>query len=131
MSYTNKKVTGVWVDHGEALVISTADKSIHGQFTIAEKIVNKHHKDHGSSEKTHNNKTAQELHKYFEEITNHIQGYDAILLFGPGKAQEELKNFMHENKHFSSKEIVVKSGDRFTENEMIAFVKNNFSALHS
>jgi stalled ribosome rescue protein Dom34 len=131
MNYINKKVAGVWIDHEKAQVIRTTDKSNQGQYNVSEKIVNKHHKDHGSSEKTHNNKTAQELHKYYEEITNHIQDYDSILIFGPGKAQEELKNFMHSNKHFSSKEIVVKSGERFTENEMIAFVRNNFSTPHN
>ncbi len=128
MSYSNKKVTEVWVDHGEAFLINTSDKSNTGNYTIAEKIINKHHHDHGSSEKTHQNKTAQELHKYFDEITNHIQGFDSILLFGPGKAQEELKNFLKDNMHFNEKEVVVKSGNRFTENEMIAFVRNNFLA---
>jgi len=126
MSFTNKTVIGVCVDHSEALLIHTPDKSNDGIYEVSAKIHNKHHSDHTHSKNTHNHKKAQELHKYYDEISKQIQGYDAILLFGIGKAQEELKNYLSENKQFQGKNIIVKASDKLTHNETIAFVKKSF-----
>ena len=126
MSYSNKKVVGVWFDHKDASISATSDKSNKGEYSVVEKIHNKHHSDHSASEKNHNNKTSNEIHKYYEELSKHIESYDSILLFGHGNAQEQLHNFLNDHKSFTGKEIIVKTGNRFTDNEIVAFVRNNF-----
>ncbi len=128
MSYSTKKVVGIFIDHKEASIINTPDHSNKGEFSIQATIHNKHHGDHGSNERTHNQKAANEMHKYFEEISNHLQEFDAILLFGFGTAQEQMRHFLTDHKSFQNKEIIVKSGDHMTDNEMIAFVRNTFKA---
>jgi stalled ribosome rescue protein Dom34 len=126
MSYSNQKVIGVWMDHKSASLISTLDKGVMGEFSIQEKILNKHHSDHGSNESVHNHKMSNEMHKYFEDVSKHLTGYDSILLFGHGIAQEQFHNFLNDHKGFNGKEIVVKSGGRMTDHEVIAFVRNAF-----
>jgi stalled ribosome rescue protein Dom34 len=68
------------------------------------------------------------MHKYYDEVKQKLQGLDAVLLFGHGLAQEEFRNYLHEDKHFSAKEIIVKSATNLTENETIAFVRKYFSS---
>jgi stalled ribosome rescue protein Dom34 len=128
MGYSNKKVVGIWLDHKDAMIISTNDNGNHGDYSVKEKIHNKHHSDHGSNEHTHHHKLSNELHSYYEKISEHVSAFDAILLFGHGNAQEQLSNFLNDHKHFHGKEISVKTGNRLTENEMIAFVRNHFSS---
>ncbi|MCY7362337.1 MAG: hypothetical protein LH629_09770, partial [Ignavibacteria bacterium] len=115
MNYTNKKVAGVWLDHVEAIVINTADKTNKGDYKVAKTIANIQRDDKTNSEKSHNNKEVQQRRKYYEEIKNYIQGFDVILLFGTGQAQEELKNYLNTDKHFSAKEIIIKTGNRLSE----------------
>jgi hypothetical protein len=128
MSYSTKKVVGIWLDHIDAILIYTEDKSNRGEYAIREKIHNQHLSFHGGDEHTQNEKTMNERHKYHEELCHHITSFDAILLFGHGNAQEQLRNFLNEHKSFQDKEIIVKSGDRLTENEKIAFVRDTFNA---
>lgn len=128
MSYSTKKVVGIWLDHMDATFIYTDEKGNQGEYAIHEKIHNKHLSDHTSNERTHNQKSINERHKYHEELSHHISEFDAILLFGHGNAQEQFHNFLNEHKGFKDKEIIVKTGNKQTENEKIAFVRDTFKS---
>lgn len=126
MKYNGKSVAGVWIDHQHAYIISTPDRKNEGTYDVIEKIGAHHHNDHGSSEKVHNNKETQTLHQLYKDVAKHVESMDALLIIGPGKAQEEFKNFLHENKHFHSKEIALDSANHLSMNEMIAKVRMHF-----
>jgi hypothetical protein len=50
------------------------------------------------------------------------------LIFGAGKAQEQFKNFLMEDAHFKTKKITIDSADTLTDPQMIAKVRDFFSA---
>lgn len=127
MKYVNKKVAGVWLDKDHAYIIRTADYSADGQFEVHEKIKPIHHGERSGSEHTHHQKEAQALKKLFEEIEKPIAMADAIYIFGPGKAQEQLKNYLSEKKPFQSKEIVLGTAQHQTHNQLIAQVRDHFT----
>jgi hypothetical protein len=52
--------------------------------------------------------------------------YDEIYLFGPGKSQEELRNFLHEDSHFKNKRVAVGSASHMTDHQMVAKVRDFF-----
>jgi hypothetical protein len=53
---------------------------------------------------------------------------DEILVFGPGKSQEEFQNFLEKDAHFNSKKITVASAEALTDPQMIARVRDFFKA---
>ncbi len=127
MKYQGKKVIGVWIDHKQAIMISTSDRMSEGDYSVIKKIVSKHHSDHSSSENAHHKKLAQEIHHLYDEVSQFIKEDDAIFITGPGTAQEELKNYLNTDQHFKNKEIELGTSDHPTDNQMIAEVRNHFN----
>jgi stalled ribosome rescue protein Dom34 len=128
MKYQNKKVAGVWIDHEHAYIVRTNDYKPNGTFEIHEKIKSEHHSERGGSEHTFHHKESQELKKFFQNTASHLQETDALYLFGPGKAQEQFKNYLMEDKHFHHKEITLGGAQHQTPNQLIAQVRNHFNA---
>jgi hypothetical protein len=52
--------------------------------------------------------------------------YEEVILFGPTNAKVELMNILKEDQHFNKIKIDVKSTDRMTDNQQVAFVKDYF-----
>lgn len=67
--------------------------------------------------------------KYYENIGEEILNYNQVLLFGPTDAKTELFNILMENHRFGTIRIKVKSSDKLTENQQLAFINNYFSEL--
>jgi stalled ribosome rescue protein Dom34 len=126
MKYQHKKVAGIWLDHHHAYIIRTPDYLAEGEYDVREKIKAEHHGERSGSEHTFHQKEARELNKFFREICKHIQQVDALYIFGPGKAQEQFKNYLSEDKHFQSKEIIIGTAQHQTPNQLIAQVRAHF-----
>ena len=118
-----KQYAGVWMDHHNAIFITDKD----GSFAIQDKVVaGQYHGDKGehasmNAEKTNNL-------KYFKTIAQRLLNFDEVLIFGPGKSQEEFLNFLHEDQHFKHKKITLDSAGQVTDNQMVAKVRDFFSA---
>jgi stalled ribosome rescue protein Dom34 len=119
-----KQYAGVWMDHHQAMFITEAE----GAFTIQQdKIVaGEYHGDKG--EHAANNAEKTDNRKYFKTIGNHLLKYDEIFIFGPGKSQEELLNFLHEDNHFKSKKITLGSAEKMTDPQTVAKVREFFKS---
>lgn len=79
-----------------------------------------------NNENRKNQKQQNRLKEYYYQLQQKLQEYDEILLLGPTKAKDELKNFLLKNKHFQDKHIMVKSADKLTDNQKIAEVRAYF-----
>jgi stalled ribosome rescue protein Dom34 len=99
-----------------------------GAFTIQQdKIVaGEYRGDKG--EHAANNAEKTDNRKYFKTIGNHLLKYDEIFIFGPGKSQEELLNFLHEDNHFKSKKITLGSAEKMSEPQTVAKVREFFKS---
>jgi hypothetical protein len=127
MSYQGKKVVGVWMDNKHAFIISTTDRKTGGEFQMLKKIERKEHTDENyKNERFELAKEKQELKQYYKSISTEIEQDEAIYIFGPGKAQEELKNVLKEIHVFKSKNIILGSSDKMSVKQMIARVTDFF-----
>ncbi|MBE2247342.1 MAG: hypothetical protein IAE67_08795 [Candidatus Competibacteraceae bacterium] len=68
-----------------------------------------------------------ELNSYYKQLESRLESYDEILLFGPGQAKKELRNRMDEMVAYRKKEIRVENCDRMTDNQLLEFVRNQFT----
>jgi stalled ribosome rescue protein Dom34 len=128
MSNTEKKVIGIWIDNNRAYLFGTPGNSAKGEFSLIEKIeIDDHKDDIYKNDKAELNKERQEIRKTYREIENHANNMDVLYIFGPGKAQEQLKNHLEENHHFKNKEITLGSAAQLTVKQMTDHLENHFN----
>lgn len=117
-----KQNVGIWLDNNKAIIIT---KGSEDEFAVTNHVkANEHHG--GGSEHSINNSKQADNNKFFKSISNLVSNYDEILLFGPGKSQEQLQNLLHEDPQFKSKKIAIDASGQLTEPQMVAQVRDFF-----
>lgn len=120
----SKLTAGVWMDHHKAIFIASENEA---GYAILDKVkAGQYHGDKG--EHASNNAEKTDNRTYFKHIANLLLKYDEILIFGPGKAQEEFHNFLNDNSRFANKKITLNSAGQISDNQMIAVVRDFFDA---
>ena len=129
--YQDKKVAGLWIDHDKAILIETPDQSNTGDFEMIKKIKSNLHGSFGSSQNANTNKLAKELHDFFKHVSHELTNIDFIYVIGPGKAQEEFRNYVKKEGVLKSLGIEIDTADaHLSENQMIAKVRSHFSSVN-
>jgi hypothetical protein len=130
---------GIWMDHYTAHCI-IADKG------IVATIKNQHesqprYEGEGSNEtqvaqsRFGNNeyKTNQieknTLKSYFQSVAEVAKDYQHILVFGPTTAKKEFFNLVMDDSRFDGKTLHMENSDKLTDNQMVAFVREFYSAI--
>lgn len=121
-----KQVAGVWMDNNKAFVICRPADNENGDFTIHEKIDATHYQG-DKGEHASMNAEPQNLAKYHKAIAKSIANFDHILVFGPGKAQEQLVNFLREDAHFNKKQLTLEAAQHMTDHQLVAKVRDYFA----
>lgn len=124
MTTTNN--LGIWMDHASAHLIEfTVDPmettTIDSAFTHQQK-----EESLSKGESLMHNKEQHEEATYYKQLMEAIRKYDAVLLFGPTTAKDELANLMKDNHLFAKIKVAVVHADKMTENQEHAFVKKYF-----
>jgi stalled ribosome rescue protein Dom34 len=117
-----KTQVGVWLDHHQAFVVSAPE----GEFVIADNFETTAPEHNRTSEHTINNAEKALALKHFHAVAAHLNAYDHILLFGPGTAQEEMRNLLSDDIHFRDKKVTIDSSSQMTQNQMVAKVRDFF-----
>ena len=116
------------MDSRHAFVIANEGFSADGEYDVVSKVkCDGHEDDNHKNDRVEQSKESAELKKYFKELANHIDEVNEIYIFGPGKSQEQFKNFLKDNQNFDQKHIELGTSDKITENQMIAQVRNHFN----
>jgi len=123
-----KKRVGVWMDHFRAFLFSVPEGGKKDAYALKESIETTEPEHGRQSEHTIHNAEQQLRQKHFRSIATHIGAFDEILLFGPGTAQEELRNQLSDDVHFRGKRVAVESAGHITQNQMVAKVREYFEA---
>lgn len=121
------KYLGIWMDNSTAHIIEFGQETaeiniIHSKFTHEER-----EQSLSKGENRMHNKEQQFQAEYYKELGETIKNYEEVMLFGPTNAKVELMNILKEDHHFDNIKIEVKSADKMTDNQQIAFVKDHFS----
>lgn len=121
----NRRQAGLWLDQRGASLISKEPESADGDFAVRETL-QADGEQRGGSEHTMNSGKQADTLKYFKALTGLVSGYDEILIFGPGKLQEQYHNFLKGDAHFNSAKITLETAEHGTEPQMIAQVREFF-----
>ena len=118
------KHLGIWMDNSTAHVIESGQETVE-----TNAIYLKHEQGSGSNENLMHNREQRLQTEYYKDLSEFIKNYEEVILFGPTNAKVELMNILKEDQHFSKIKIDVKSADKMTYNQQLAFVKDYFSKL--
>ena len=131
MKHNNQKqYAGVWLDNDKAMIITANSDNESGDYTIQDRVKAKESHGGGSEHSMNNAKQSDSL-KYFKTLSTHLLKYDEILIFGPGKAQEQFQNHLNEDAQFKNKKISIDSAEQLTEPQMVAVVRDFFKLRQS
>jgi len=126
--YQDKKVTGLWIDHEKAIFIGTNDHSNIGEYDQLKRMKSNIHGSFGSSQNANTNKISRELHDFFRNVSQQLTDTDVVYVIGPGKAQEEFRNFVKKEGLLKSVAIELDTADaHLSDNQIIAKVRKHFS----
>lgn len=120
-----KQYAGVWLDNSKAIIISKTSGNDSSEYAIQDKVKAQENQSGGSEHAINNAKQTGNI-KYYKSVSTLLLPYDEILIFGPGKAQEQFKNYLQEDAQFKNKQITIDSGEQLTDPQMIAKVREFF-----
>lgn len=134
-----KTQTGIWLDSDKALLVHLKE----GEASI-EKIeseVEHYHPKGGYgssnkqlgqdavSESAYRERKDQQLKRYYHKVMDQVAASDELLICGPGEVKVWFNKELENTKSFDQNKIrAVESADSMTENQLVAYVKDYFTA---
>jgi hypothetical protein len=117
-----KTQVGVWLDSHQAHIVAAPE----GEFAITASLDTTAPEHNRSSEHTINQAEKALKLKHYHAVAAHLTGFEHILLFGPGTAQEEMRNLLTTDTHFREKTIALDSAGHLTDHQVVAKVRDFF-----
>ena len=130
---------GVWIDHRQAVVVSLmgAESAVR----VIESNVERHTRVHGGSrtanptgpqevvsESQRDGKYQHHLAAFYQAVQDLFGAPEKIAIFGPGEAKLEFEKHLRQSKKYQSRIACVEPADKLTSNQLIAKVRQFFTA---
>ncbi len=118
---------GIWVDHQKAIIVFAGnDRSV--------KTVDSHVGSHphfggsqeGGGERKYEARFNQHLTRFYEDVIDQLGHPDAVFIFGPGEAKQQLEHQLTLHKELSSTSVETAPSDALTEPQIITKVRQHF-----
>ena len=129
-----KKNTGLWIDHKEAILVSTEGDQI--AVERVESAAESHFRPSGgwksggtvvaqsvSKEQKADEIRKHQYHAFYQKVIKLLGDSDHIALFGPGEAKRELAKEIEKVNLLQKKVVAVETCERLTDNQFVAKVK--------
>ncbi len=131
-----KKTAGLWIDHRKAVVVVVTDKGDEIKL-----IISSVEKQPGRSGGVRTTAPYEKqiladdslerafmghLNIYYDAVISCIRDAEAIMIFGPGEAKDELKKRIKRNK-LSGRIVGIETVDKMTHRQIAARVRQYFS----
>jgi hypothetical protein len=128
---------GLWIDHEKAIVVAITEKE--EEITLIISMVEKQLRRSGDSPLKGSYESQQvpaddrrqrtytgHLNIYYDAVIASIRNAESILIFGPGKAKDELKKRLEKNNR-GRRVVGIETVDRMTERQISAKVRQYFA----
>lgn len=125
MSQKNKKQFGVWMDNHNATIVGKEEVET-GEFVILGHVTN-NGADRNSSENAANNQEIALTHKFFKEITSHMQNVDELHITGTGTIQEQFINYLADTPQYKNVKTSECTSNKMSDENIIAHIANEFN----
>jgi hypothetical protein len=133
-----KPYLGVWLDHREVFLIwvsedgevgtehATMDYSGNGEKSGLAKSAGSGVYGGLAPHADPTQKRHRQYRKFYDRIYRAARQADAVYIFGPGQAKQELEKFLAGHKDFNGRIRAVESAERMSEPQMVARVRQFF-----
>ncbi len=132
-----KTVAGLWIDHRKAIIVTLSDK---GEKTrqILSNVEKQPGRFHGKrstasfesqlvqADDRQQRGFTKHLNVFYDEVLSCLLDAEAVLIFGPGEAKDELKKFMEQN-NLHDRVAVMESADKMTDRQIAAKARQYFA----
>ena len=125
MSKNNKKQFAVWMDSHHATIVGRKNID-HGEFILISHVKNVDPKTH-SNENAANNSERTLLHKFFKEISSHLQNVEELHITGTGTAQEQFKKYLEETPQFKHAKLEESTANKMDDDKFIKLITEKFN----
>ena len=119
---------GVWIDHKKAVIVSIVAGEVTTRTLTSDVGAHPHYSGsrEGGGEKKYEERHNQDLDRYYDDVIDHLGKPDALLVFGPGEAKQQLKERLGGSKELSESMVAVESTDKLTDPQIVAKVKEHY-----
>jgi hypothetical protein len=129
--------TGVWIDHRKAVIVSASADRVTAK--TLESNVGPHSRYSGRAgspmpegpqdeggEKKYEERYAERLDRYYDEVISQLGRPEALLILGPGEAKLQLKERLQRSKALSECVVNIETTDKLTDAQIVAKVKEHY-----
>jgi hypothetical protein len=120
----NKKQFGVWMDSHHATIVGRKNIDS-GDFILVGHVKNEDITSH-SNENAANNSERTLLHKFFKEISSHLQNVEELHITGTGTAQEQFKKYLEETPQFKHAKLEESTANKMDDEKLIKLISEKF-----
>ena len=137
-----KRCVGLWIDHKNAIIVML--RSEKATTKIIECDIERHvHPSGGArsstpygpqdvvSESKWEGRYKHHFDRYYSDVIDAIRNADAIYIFGPASAKEELNKAIGKSKDLAKRIVGVEPADKMTKNQIVAKVREYFGGSTS
>lgn len=121
----NKKQFGVWMDGQDAYVVGKKNVT-DGDFVLQGHVKGEKAAAN-SNENAANNQQKTLEQKFFKEITALMQNAEEVYITGPGKIQEQFKNYLADTPQFKNTNTDIFSSEKMSEEKIVEFFSEKFN----
>jgi stalled ribosome rescue protein Dom34 len=125
MSEKNKKQFGIWMDSHHATIVGRQ------QPDASHFVILAHEKNpaqgSNSNENAANNAERTLQHKFFKQITSHIQNAEELHVTGTGQVQEQFIHYMSETPQFKNTLAKQSTSNKMGDEKLVAFITEKFN----
>jgi hypothetical protein len=127
---------GVWIDHTKAVITdgqhtaTTVQSEVppHTRFSGGGGYPGGDSPQRGTSERRYEERFANDLDRYLDQVISAIGRPTNLLIFGPGEAKHELARRIHATTGTSQIHIELATADKLTDAQVIARVATHFGS---
>ena len=131
-----KRTVGLWIDHRKAIIVVVSDKGEEtrvieskverqqGRFE-GERSVEPYEAQKVPADNSRERKFTGQLNTYYDEIIAAVRQMEAIFIFGPGEAKDELIKRL-ERDRLGGLVVAVETADSMTDPQITAKVREYF-----
>lgn len=124
-----EKKRGIWIDRHKAMIVDPENENapfveLHSELNGSEPD-RPYRETHRNPEKKLQAKRDKILRDYYSDVVNTIDDESDVYIFGPAEAKHELNKTIGES-HKRFKHINVETGEKMTNNQVVAKVRDYF-----
>ena len=125
MSVKNKKQFGIWMDSQHATIVGREQIET-GNFVVMAHEKNDTH-GNNSNESAANNAERTLQHKFFKEISAHMQNVEELHVTGTGQAQEQFIKYIKETPQFKNVKARESTSNKMSDENLVTYITERFN----